>query len=157
MVSGTTPVTRFAMSSRTALALDGVKVTGTPRREPDSFVAYIVTPLAVNDASGSAVGAGVVAGAVAVGADDGDGSGAGAELVGDGLGLGDEPVQKMIRTQVCVGAGVACAACPAATARPPPSPMTPAVNSSAATDRTARRFMSAPPAFLAAAGRPWRR
>src|SRR5512146_137633 len=51
MVIGTTPVTRLAMSSRTALAVDGVKVTGTPRMEPDSFVAYMVTPLAVNDAS----------------------------------------------------------------------------------------------------------
>jgi hypothetical protein len=95
---------------------------------------------------GSAVGVGaaVVAGAEAVGPDDGVGADVAVESVGDGLGLGDELVQKMIRTQVCVGVGVGVASC-AARARPPQSPMTAAVHSTAARVTAARRFMPAPP------------
>ena len=97
---------------------------------------------------GSAVGTGAVGAAVAeaLGAGDADGDDAGDESVGEGLGiglgLGDEPVQKKIRTHVWDGAGWADWA--AATARPPPNPMTPAVNSSEARASTARRFMPVP-------------
>jgi hypothetical protein len=109
---------------------------------------------------GCAVGTGAVGAAVAeaLGAGDADGGDAGDESVGEGLalglGLGDEPMQKMIRTQVWDGAGWSdwagwsdCASWAdwaAATARPPPNPMTPAVNSSEARASTARRFMPAP-------------
>ena len=51
IVIGTRPVARFAILSSTALVVDGVKVTGTPRMAPDNRVAYMVTPLAENDAS----------------------------------------------------------------------------------------------------------
>ena len=49
------------------------------------------------DVPGSAVGVGV---AEVVGADDGDGVAVAVESVGDGLGLAEEPKQKMTRTQV---------------------------------------------------------
>ena len=43
-VIGTTLVIRFVALSKIALIVDGVNVTGTPSSEPESLVAYSVTP-----------------------------------------------------------------------------------------------------------------
>jgi hypothetical protein len=117
---------------------DGLLAEGVAEAEADEL--GVADALGLADVLGPAVGAGDA---------EALGDGPGDDALGLGVGLGDEPEQKIISTQVWVGAGVA--AC-AATACPPPNPMTPAVNSRAARDRRARRFMPAPPR---SPGRAW--